>query len=87
MNLHNPLEAVRLWMANWSKLMVNNLYVKIRSQEYPPAVFTASIHQSILHAMKEFSKNTSNTIAPIDTTPIPHCTTTILFSSPTEEQI
>ncbi len=55
-NLHNPLEAVRLWMANWFKLMTDNLYVKIRSQDYPPLVFTASIHKSILHAIKEFSK-------------------------------
>ncbi len=34
-NLHHPSNAVRLWTANWSIPMIEDLYATIKTQQYP----------------------------------------------------
>ena len=55
-NLRNPTIAVRLWTANWSIPMVEDLYTNIRTQQYHPTYFSTVIHLTIQQTIIQISQ-------------------------------
>ena len=54
-NLRNPTIAVRLWTANWSVPMIEELYANIKNQQFSPQYFSTVVHLTIQQAIRQIS--------------------------------